>query len=95
MEGEWRLEQELKLTRLGPLGVGVGTGFRRAAWASSGTKDSASPSRPGQGQLAQAALSPGLDLPGIDFPACLRVVIKGCLPGGLFKRDWNLESWSN
>lgn len=49
----------------------------------------------GQGQPAQASLSPGLYLPGIDFPACLLVVIKGCVPGVLFKRDWNLESWSN
>lgn len=49
--------------------------------AGSATKDSGSSSQPGQGQPAQASLSPGLYLPGIDFPACLLVVIKGCVPG--------------
>lgn len=47
------------------------------------------------GPASPAALSPGLSLPGIDFPACLLVVIKGCVPGVLFRRDWNLESRSN
>lgn len=32
MEGEWRLEQELKLTRLGPLGVGVPKGCVGELW---------------------------------------------------------------
>ena len=72
-----------------------GTGFQRSALASSATEDSRSFSQPGQDQPAQASLSPGLYLPGIDFPACLLVVIKGCVPGVLFKRDRNLASWSN
>lgn len=72
-----------------------GTGFQRSALASSATKDCGSFSQPGQDQPAQASLSPGLYLPGIDFPACLLVVIKGCVPGVLFKRDRNLASWSN
>lgn len=71
-----------------------GTGLQRPVLASSTTKDS-EPLPAGQAQPAQASLSPGLYLPRIDFPACLLVVIKGCVPGVLLKRDWNLESWSN
>lgn len=93
MESEWRLDQEPK--RTGAPGLGVGTRLLRAAVASSTTRDSGSSSGRGQSQPAQPALSPGLYLPGIDFPACLLVVIKGCVPGVLFKPDWNLESQSN
>lgn len=39
--------------------------------------------------------SPGLCLPGMDFLACLVVVIKGSVPGVLLRTDRSLESWSN
>lgn len=91
MEREQRLQREPKRTQVPGEG---GTGLQRPVLASSATKDS-EPLPAGQAQPAQASLSPGLYLPRIDFPACLLVVIKGCVPGVLLKRDWNLESWSN
>lgn len=39
--------------------------------------------------------SPGLCLPGMDFLACLVVVIKGSVPGVLLRTDRSLESGSN
>lgn len=92
MEGERRL-QEPKRTR-GPRGRG-GDRVPEASVGQLCNKGLRRPLPAGQDQPAQASLSPGLYLPGIDFPACLLVVIKGCVPGVLFKRDWNLESGSN
>lgn len=49
----------------------------------------------GSGSWPARISSPGLCLPGMDFLACLVVVIKGSVPGVLLRTDRSLESWSN